>query len=77
MTTTKTRKLTAPRATEPVGLHEIAERLDVSRFTVDKWQQRELLPEPTWSVGNRPAWNWPVIWKWARDTGRLPEQRED
>ena len=64
-----------PPDAEPVGLAEIAQRLRVQRDTVDKWRARNLLPEPTWpSVGGRPAWNWPVIETWARETGRLPEQ---
>ncbi len=57
---------------DPVGLAEIAQRLRVQRDTVDKWRARHLLPQPTWpSVGGRPAWHWPVIETWARDTGRL------
>jgi hypothetical protein len=57
---------------EPVGLVEIAARLDRRRNTVDSWQQRGLLPPPRWTVGGRPAWNWPDIEAWARATGRLP-----
>lgn len=55
---------------EPVGLAEIAERLGVARQTVDSWRSRGLLPEPRWSVGGRPAWEWATIAQWARDTGR-------
>jgi len=58
------------RSMEPVGLAEIAERMNVSRYTVDKWRQRDLLPEPRWTVGGDPAWNWPDIHRWARDTDR-------
>ena len=57
---------------EPVGLAEIAERLGVQRRTVDRWRERGVLPDPTWTVGGRPAWDWPVIEAWARRTGRLP-----
>lgn len=56
---------------QPVGLIEIAERLGVQRNTVDVWRQRGVLPEPEWTVGGRPAWNWPTIAEWARDSGRL------
>lgn len=56
---------------EPVGLVEIAERLGVERATVDKWRHRDLLPEPTWTVGGRPAWDWDAVERWARETGRL------
>lgn len=58
---------------DPVGIAEIAERLNVKRQTVDIWRHRDLLPEPRWMVGGRPAWNWDDIEKWARDSGRLPE----
>lgn len=60
-------------AVEPVGLEEIAARLGVKRGLVDKWRTRGVLPEPTWTVGGRPAWDWSVIEQWARDTGRLGE----
>lgn len=55
-----------------MGLVEIASRLGVQRNTVDVWRQRCLLPEPDWTVGGRPAWNWSTIDEWARASGRLP-----
>ena len=55
---------------DPVGLAEIAERLGVARVTVDQWRQRGVLPEPRWTVGGRPAWNWPDVVMWAQTTGR-------
>lgn len=60
--------------TEPVGLAEIAERLGVKRGTVDVWRRRDRLPEPRWTVGGRPAWDWADIVAWAERTGR---RRED
>ena len=57
---------------DEVGLAEIAERLGVQRRTVDRWRGRGVLPDPTWIVGGRPAWDWPIIEAWARRTGRLP-----
>ncbi len=54
----------------PVGIVEIADRLGVERETVDKWRTRDLLPEPEWTVGGRPAWDWRTIEAWARETGR-------
>lgn len=56
---------------DPVGAVEIAERLGVAHDTVAKWRTRELLPEPTWTVHGRPAWEWAVIVQWATATGRL------
>lgn len=61
---------------QPVGEKEIAERLGVSRKTVEKWRDRDVMPQPRWTVGGRPAWNWPDIWDWAVETGRdTPPQR--
>jgi hypothetical protein len=55
----------------PVGIVEIADRLGVDRNTVDQWRHRGLLPEPSWTVGGRPAWPWDVVEEWAKTTGRL------
>lgn len=56
---------------DPVGAVEIAARLGVSRRTVDAWRQRDLaFPAPTWTVGGRPAWNWPAVAAWCAETGR-------
>lgn len=59
---------------EPVGQKEIAERLGVVQSAVGNWQQRATttgFPESRWTVGGRPAWNWPDVEKWAKETGRL------
>lgn len=57
---------------EPVGTNEIAERLGVTRHAVKQWRVRDLgFPEPRWSVGGRPAWDWDDIERWALETGRL------
>lgn len=56
---------------EPVGATEIAQRLGVKRETVNQWQYRGLLPPARWTVSGGPAWDWPDIERWARDTGRL------
>lgn len=62
--------------TEPhptiVGLADIAHRLGVTRGTVDQWKWRKLLPKPDWTIGDRPAWEWATVEKWATETGRLP-----
>lgn len=59
---------------QPVGIVEIADRLSVQRATVDQWLQRDLLPEPDWTVGGRPAWNWSTIHRWAAQTKRYQEE---
>lgn len=56
---------------DPVGVSDIAERLGVKTQTVAQWKLRGLLPEPRWTVSKIPAWQWPDIEKWARETGRL------
>ena len=58
---------------DPVGTVEIAARLGVSRSAVDQWRHRGLsFPEPTWTVGGRPAWRWGDVAAWASETGRWP-----
>lgn len=57
---------------DPVGVVEVCERLGVTRAAFDAWKHRGLgFPEPRWTVGGRPAWNWPDVAKWAKATGRL------
>lgn len=57
---------------DPVGVPELAARLGVTRKAVDQWRVRGLgFPPAKWTVGGRPAWDWPQIEKWARATGRL------
>ncbi len=60
-----------PGNADPVGLVEIAVRLGVDRATADQWRLRHLLPEPDWTVGGRPAWDWPKIQAWAGRTRRI------
>jgi hypothetical protein len=60
-----------PKDCDPVGTDDIADRLGVKRQTVAMWRYRKLLPDQEWTVSGRPAWNWPDIEKWARETGRL------
>lgn len=60
--------------TEPVGIPEIAERLGVKRPTVDQWRWRGLLPEPDYTIGGRPAWEWDTIRAWAETTNRKDQQ---
>lgn len=59
------------REPAPVAASDIAQGLGVQLDTVMKWQARGVLPDPTWTVGGRPAWDWWVIERWARQTGRL------
>lgn len=58
---------------DPVGVIEIADRLGVTRAAVDQWRfrpQRLTFPQPRWTVGGRPAWDWTDIdaWNTARKT---------
>jgi len=62
---------------EPVGIVEIADRLGVERTTVDQWRQRGVIPQPRWTVGGRPAWDWETITAWAQATSRLSASAED
>jgi hypothetical protein len=55
---------------DPVGIPEIGQRLGVERTTVDQWRQRGVLPDPDWTIGGRPAWDWLTIRLWADETGR-------
>jgi predicted DNA-binding transcriptional regulator AlpA len=60
------------RQCNPVGTVEIAARLKVARGTVDQWRQRDIgFPEPRWTVGGRPAWNWDNIEAWAEKRNPL------
>lgn len=56
------------RQCDPVGAVEIATRLGVARRTVDSWRGRgtkgDPFPEPRWTVGGRPAWNWDDVERW-------------
>lgn len=54
-----------------VGPVEIASRLGVATSTVHQWRQRDLLPEPEWTLSRVPVWRWETIRKWADETGRL------
>jgi hypothetical protein len=56
---------------DPVGVADIATRLDVRRQTVAVWKVRGLLPEPTWPRQAGPLWDWPTIETWAKETGRV------
>lgn len=59
---------------DPVGVAEIADRLGVKRQTVAVWKVRGLLPEPDVQLAMGPLWAWPSIAKWARKTGRMPNE---
>lgn len=54
-----------------MGLAEMAERLGVRQQTARAWRYRHLLPEPRWTISGQPAWNWPDVEAWAKETGRL------
>jgi hypothetical protein len=55
---------------DPVGLIDIAVRLDVAIDTPQKWAQRGVLPDPRWYVSGGPVWDWTDIVDWCKATGR-------
>src|SRR5690606_14630505 len=61
---------------DPVGLAEISADFGIPRATVDKWRTRDVLPEPEWIVGGRPAWRRSTIRDWyrARTGDSSPEE---
>lgn len=61
----------APLHPTVVGLAEIADRLGVTRSTLDQWKWRGLLPKPRWTIGGRPAWRWADIERWAKQEGKI------
>ncbi len=62
---------TLDNMTDLVDQPLIAERLGVSRDTVQKWRTREVLPEPDYPQLANPLWDWATIRGWAEQTGRL------
>ena len=68
------RSTTSTGEATPVGASEIAVRLGVKPQTVHTWRHRKLMPQPRWTVSGQPAWDWPEIEAWARQTGRLRER---
>ena len=68
------RTTSSPDESLPVGAAEIAARLGVRAQTVHTWRHRKLLPQPRWTVSGQPAWDWPEIAAWARQTGRLRDR---
>lgn len=69
---------TLVRMADPVGVIEIAQRLDVQDRTVHMWLYRGLLPPAEYdSINGSRAWEWTTILRWAGDTGRIPEVRQD
>lgn len=59
---------------DPVGATEIATRAGVGRPTVEQWTRRHTtFPEPRWTVGGRPAWNWPDVKEWLHMTKRIAD----
>ncbi len=56
-----------------VGIGEIAELLNVKRGTVGQWRHRGVLPDPDQMLLVTPVWWETTIIKWAKETGRLPD----
>lgn len=60
-----------PDEDTPIGVIEIADRLDVKTGTVHQWLFRQLLPPADFpTVNGRRAWRWATIREWAEATGR-------
>lgn len=56
---------------DPVGATEIAARAGVQRTTVERWTQRhDTFPDPQWTIGGRPAYDWHEVVAWRERTGR-------
>lgn len=63
-------------ARQPIlGLPEIADLLEVDRYTPARWNERGVLPPPACHVSRRtPVWFRPRIVEWALSTNRLPRK---
>ncbi len=57
--------------TDLVDIPLVAQRLGVSRNTVDIWRSRDILPPPDYPNLSRPLWDWTTIEDWAVNTNRL------
>ena len=57
-------------AEDLIGIGEIAVLFGVKRQTVDQWRHRGILPDPVWTISNRPVWSVEQLVDWAEDTGR-------
>jgi transposase len=68
---------TPTRIFDPVGVSDIAHRLNVHENTVQKWRQRhpDSFPEPRCQVGGRPCWQWHDVQRWARKHTTLKGNR--
>lgn len=58
---------------EWLGLKQIAEVLHVKRHTPRMWRHRGELPDPDIEQPAMPLWRRETIWRWARNTNRLPQ----
>jgi predicted DNA-binding transcriptional regulator AlpA len=56
--------------TQPLGMPEVGELLDVARDTVAQWRQRGIFPAPELRIGGSPAWRRSTVIAWAESTGR-------
>ena len=67
-----------------VGLRDIATRLETNPRTPTMWRNRSNnglmnppMPQPIGHIStNRPVYDWSEIFRWAKQTGRLPSQRK-
>lgn len=60
---------------DPVGIHEIAQRLRVEVETVYMWRSRKRLPDPATTISGSPCWSWETIEEWASKRPSLVKRK--
>lgn len=66
---------TRPAAVEPMGITEMAARINVATDTIQKWRLRFAdtdapFPESRGTVSGQPWWHWGDVARWLKRTGR-------
>jgi hypothetical protein len=67
------------RLCDPVGVQEIAERLELPANTVSKWLWRVNVqglpnfPNADYVVSGRKAWEWETVEAWLEESGKALE----